>query len=114
MKEHWNIIIKGNVKKIDFLYYSELVALKMDLNGFIRNKNPGEVYMEIEGEAEKLKKLVAYFKKHPLVDYVDDVSVTEGMVKDFDSFRTFKTKVPSQERQGVMAKLKNFVLHLFS
>ncbi|MFO8086407.1 MAG: acylphosphatase [Bacteroidales bacterium] len=114
MKEHWNITIKGRVKEIDFLYYSELGALKAGLNGFIRNGNPGEVYMEVEGEAENIQKLRDYFNRQPLVDFVEDINASEGLVKDFSTFQIVKSKKKSKKPPGFMTKAKNFVLHLFS
>lgn len=96
MKEHLNIYIKGKVKDIDFIYYSEIKANEFSLNGFIQNGSKTDVYLELEGEKENLDQFIDYIKQGPLSRNTDDLTVEKGELKDFKRFYKKKEhlKVP--------------------
>ena len=60
---------------IGLRYYTQDLAQKLDLVGFVRNEKDGSVLIEAEGEEESLKELIAWSHKGPSYIEVTDVKV---------------------------------------
>lgn len=86
MKKHLNIKIFGKVQDVSFRYYTEEKANELVLAGFVRNEKDGTVYIEAEGEEEKLKDFLKWCRQGPRFAKVADVEVNEGETKGYTDF----------------------------
>ena len=106
MKKHINIHIAGQVKKMDFIFYSQLFIQKLDLNGFIQNGGETNVYVEVEGEDESLQKLIDFYKDGLLADLIDDIQVENGEMLDYNKFTVKRIKLPSNKKKGFFSRFR--------
>ena len=82
----YRITIKGKVQGVNYRTSAQAIALKLGLNGFVRNQHNGDVYMEAEGEEEALRKLVDWCIIGPARSEVSEVQAEPGVVKNFGGF----------------------------
>lgn len=61
------VILKvyGRVQGVGFRFYTQKKALELNLNGFVRNKPNGSVYIEAEGEANKINEFIDWCQQGP-------------------------------------------------
>ena len=86
MIKHLNIKVYGLVQGVFFRTIAREQANKLGITGFARNESDGSVYIEAEGEKEKLDEFVKWCKVGPTSAKVDKVEVTEGEIKNFSEF----------------------------
>ena len=84
--KHLNIKIYGQVQGVFFRVTAKEKAEKLRIKGFARNEEDGAVYIEAEGEKDKLDKFLEWCKNGPDKAQVEKLEVTEGPVKNFSSF----------------------------
>ncbi len=84
--KHLSIKISGKVQGVFFRASTKEIAEKLGVNGFVRNEKDGSVYMEAEGEDEKLKTFVEWCYHGPKHAQVDHVNMEEGSLKGFTKF----------------------------
>ena len=70
-----NLIISGNVQGVFYRASCQDVAVKYGLNGWVRNLPSGEVEVLVQGEKEKIEKLIEWCKKGPPNARVEEVKV---------------------------------------
>lgn len=58
MIERKRIIFTGRVQGVGFRYRAMFHARDLGLTGFVRNEWDGTVYMEVQGEEERIEKLL--------------------------------------------------------
>jgi acylphosphatase len=79
--------VSGRVHGVFFRAYVETRAGELNLSGYVRNVPNGKVEVRVEGERERLKKLVGYLKVGPPAARVEGVKISwgeyEGLLKDF-------------------------------
>ena len=80
------IKISGKVQGVFFRASTKDAAEQMGIKGFVRNENDGSVYIEAEGEDEKLKQFVAWCHQGPAHAHVVKVDLQEGVVQGFTKF----------------------------
>lgn len=87
MIRHINIRIHGRVHGVFFRANTQKKAISFNLKGFVRNEKDGSVYIEAEGEEEKLKKLLDWCYKGPIFAKVEKVEYSyKNNLKGFDGF----------------------------
>ena len=59
------IIVSGLVQGVFFRYTTRKVARNLGLTGYVKNMPDGTVYIEAEGEKDKLEQLLNFSKKGP-------------------------------------------------
>ena len=84
--QHINIRIAGRVHGVYYRVHTRDKALELGVKGFVRNENDGAVYVEAEGEPEKLAQLVAWCKQGPPRAEVRQVDVSPSEVRYFNDF----------------------------
>lgn len=90
MKKHLAINIYGLVQGVSFRYYVNQAARELPLFGFVRNEPDGSVYIEAEGEEEKLNDFLKWCHKGPDTARVKKVEFTFGDdLKKFDKFKVY-------------------------
>lgn len=85
MLKRLEIRIYGNVQGVFFRYLAFRRSQEMSINGFAQNEPDGSVYIEAEGEEEKLKEFLEWCKKGPKF-----ASVTKVDFNFFDNLKNFK------------------------
>lgn len=63
--EHYNIRVKGKVQGVFYRANTRTKAEELGLKGWVRNEPGGDVYIEAEGDKDKLDKLVAWCHNGP-------------------------------------------------
>ena len=86
MIKHFNIIVHGTVQGVWFRDSTLKEAQKHGIKGFVRNEPNGSVYMEAEGETDKLDILVKWCHSGSEKAVVASVDVSEGDLKHFNEF----------------------------
>lgn len=84
--KHFNIRVSGKVQGVFFRASAKEKAQGLNLKGFVRNDQDGSVYIEAEGEAEKLNLFMVWCGKGPASARVDHCQVNEAPLKDFKNF----------------------------
>jgi len=83
---HVNILVTGKVQRIGFRFTSMQTAVKLGVNGFVMNVDQDKVYIEAEGDENKVEEFINWCKKGPTWANVKQISVEKGVVKSFTSF----------------------------
>lgn len=86
MTAHLNIKVIGKVQGVWFRAATQEKAIALGLSGFVKNENDGSVYLEAEGEKEKLDELVKWCHIGPPKASVKKVEVKQGEMKNFKKF----------------------------
>jgi acylphosphatase len=55
-------VFSGKVQRVGFRYEIYILAERLNLTGWVRNKNYNEVELEIQGEEDKIFFLVSHMK----------------------------------------------------
>ena len=86
MKIARSIRISGKVQGVFFRASAKDKADELNLSGFVRNEPDGSVYIEAEGEQEKLDQFIAWCRKGPRMSRVDGCEVVEKDVSGSAGF----------------------------
>ncbi len=81
------VLIKGLVQGVFFRYSTSVEAKKIGVTGWVRNVPGGDVEAVIEGEREKVQRLVDWCHKGPPASRVDKVTIYwEEYREEFSDF----------------------------
>jgi acylphosphatase len=87
MKSKMHIIVKGLVQGVFFRQFTKEWAEELNIKGWVRNLETGEVEVVCEGEEEKLSKFVEKLKIGPPSAQVEKVEVEKKEYKgEFKGF----------------------------
>lgn len=81
-----NIVIKGKVQGVWFRVSTLEQAKRLELNGFVKNIKDGSVYVEAEGDSNKIEEFISWCKKGPENAVVEELIFSEQKSKDFTNF----------------------------
>lgn len=84
--KHFNIKIYGLVQGIFFRSNAKEQADKSGITGFAQNQPDGSVYIEVEGEEDKLEEFINWCHQGPSLAKVEKVTVSETPLKNFEGF----------------------------
>ncbi len=87
---HLKITVKGKVQGVHYRTSAQSIALKLGLNGFVKNQHNGDVYMEAEGREEDLHKLLDWCVSGSALSEVSEVQSEPGDLKNFGGFEIRK------------------------
>lgn len=83
-----SILVKGKVQGVFYRASTVTKAQQLGVKGFVRNEPDGSVYIEAEGNEEKLNELIAWCRVGPPRARVDEVLVeTYSTLGSFTDFR---------------------------
>lgn len=85
--KHFKLNVSGKVQGVFFRAATQEAAERLGINGFVRNEPDGSVYIEAEGEEEKLNQFVAWCRFGPPRARVEKLERTEGALQGFTSFQ---------------------------
>lgn len=82
-----HIFISGRVQGVFFRQFTQKKAQELGLVGWVKNLADGRVEAVIEGDKEKIDKLLTYLKQGPPLSKVENVKIDyqkhQGEFKDF-------------------------------
>ena len=82
-----HLLISGRVQGVSFRYYAQDIAQSLGVKGWIRNCWDGKVEIVVEGEEEKVKKLISWCYEGPGSAIVEKVDIEwEKYIGEFNSF----------------------------
>jgi acylphosphatase len=66
--EKKSVILKiyGKVQGVGFRYYTHKKAIELGLNGFVKNKPDGSVYVEVEGNEDMVQSFINWCEAGPM------------------------------------------------
>ncbi|MFH1760491.1 MAG: acylphosphatase [bacterium] len=73
--KRYHCIIKGRVQGVGFRYFSREQAVKLGLNGWVRNLYDGSVVLEVQGEENYVEEFLKRIKQGPGFGYVTDMDI---------------------------------------
>lgn len=73
--QYVQIIVEGKVQGVFFRKHTQQVAVKLGLNGFVRNSRDGSVYIEACGQEENIKQFIEWCNHGPERAEVSTVKV---------------------------------------
>ena len=85
-----HFLIQGRVQGVGFRWFVHREASELDLRGWVRNTEDGEVEVVASGEAEDLADLRASLRRGPRgsrVDRIIEHYLEESEARDLSSFR---------------------------
>lgn len=85
---HVNIKVYGRVQGVFFRTLAKDLADSLGITGSARNNLDGTVYIETEGEEEKLAEFVKWCHEGPPLAKIEKVEITKGRLKNFTIFST--------------------------
>lgn len=84
---HFKIKVQGRVQGVFFRVSTQREAARLGLTGFVRNEPDGTVYIEAEGEPDKLDRLLTWIKLGgPPQGEVSEYKCEESEVQNFTGF----------------------------
>lgn len=83
---HCRITVKGKVQGVYYRVAVQSQALKLGLNGLVRNEHNGDVYIEAEGKEEDVQKLLDWCIIGPAKAEVAEVQSADGPLKNHVGF----------------------------
>lgn len=86
MIKHLNIRVYGRVQGVFYRATALEIATNLGLKGFVRNERDESVYIEAEGEEEKLNEFIDWCHIGPMRAKVEKVLTEEGKIKNYSNF----------------------------
>jgi len=81
------MIVSGRVQMVFYRDFTRREAEKLEITGYVKNLEDGNVEIVAEGDNNNLDKFVAACKKGPLMAFVKNVEMKEEKAtNDFDGF----------------------------
>lgn len=84
--KHLDIHVTGKVQGVWFRASTQEQALHLGVDGFVRNEPDGSVYLEAEGDDDRLQALLDWLNEGPPMARVESVTSNAGNVKGFRGF----------------------------
>ena len=90
MKKHIDIFIEGKVQKADFNFYSQIGAVKHNINAIYKNGDTRHVDIEAEGEYTDIQNFIDYLQKGALGHHIELFKTESGKFKNIQGFTSLK------------------------
>ena len=88
--KHLAIRVKGKVQGVFYRAATKAIADALGICGFVRNEPGGDVYIEAESETHVLDKLVSWCRQGPPAAKVEEVTVVEGVLRNYTKFDIYR------------------------
>lgn len=85
-----HIIVSGDVQGVGFRQFIKYQANKLNIKGWIKNLDNGEVEGMFAGTPENLGKMIEFAKKGPSIALVENVKIEELPDQEFERFDIIK------------------------
>ena len=81
-----SITIMGHVQGVGFRYHALNKAKEIEINGFVRNQPDGTVYIEIEGDEDRLDQFIDWCRVGPRWANIDSIEVNTIECRNYSGF----------------------------
>lgn len=88
MKKACVIEVFGRVQGVGFRYYTVQKATELSINGFVKNKPDGSVYIEAEGEETQLSEFIDWCRLGPQWARVQEINHYDIPLMNYKGFNT--------------------------
>ncbi|PQD95673.1 acylphosphatase [Pradoshia eiseniae] len=85
--KQYHLIVSGLVQGVGFRYYTERIALSMQIKGWVRNLPDDTVEIVAQGTESALLAFIKEVKNSPGFSRVDDVKIHEQPPENFTAFK---------------------------
>ncbi len=89
-KKH--VRLSGRVQGVGFRHFTKQNAKRLNINGWVKNLQNGDVEAVFVGEEDNVNKMLEEMKKGPRSARVDDLSVDEDSNALEESFEGFEVR----------------------
>ena len=79
-------LVEGRVQGVGFRYSAAREAMRLRINGWVRNTDKGDVEVWAEGTEEKLELFFKWLKKGPQLSRVDSVKLDKCEPRGYEDF----------------------------
>ena len=86
MIRHYNIIVKGRVQRVNYRVSAQSKAMSLGLTGLVKNLHNGDVYIEVEGDEDKINQFIDWCYVGSPLSKVTEVISEEKEVKNMETF----------------------------
>lgn len=83
---HYNIIVKGRVQRVSYRVWAQSKAMSLGLTGYVRNLHNGDVYIEAEGDDDKVNQFIDWCYVGSPLSKVTEVISEEQPLKNMETF----------------------------
>jgi len=90
MKKALRIYIFGTVQGILFRNFIKDNADKLDVRGYVRNKDDGSVEVWLEGDCKNVDNIVELCKKGPEHAIINRLDIVEEKMQDMKEFKVIR------------------------
>ena len=87
MKKANRIYIFGTVQQVFFRNFVKENADKLDVKGYVRNKEDGSVEAWLEGDSEAVDAMIEVCKKGPEQSVINRLDIVEEKLQDMTEFK---------------------------
>lgn len=84
----YNIIVSGRVQGVGFRYFVQTLANRLNLKGWIKNLDNGDVQMELQTSEENLELIMEKLKKGNGFSKVSNMKI--DVLEELDKYNSFK------------------------
>lgn len=84
----YNILVKGRVQGVGFRYFVQLTAKQMDLCGWVKNLENGDVLIEVQNKNDFIEILLDKLKKGNSFSKIQ--SLEYEIIEDIPNEKNFK------------------------
>ena len=82
-----HLIVSGRVQGVFFRANIKRKADELNLKGYAKNLENGDVEVVVEGSEEKINELIEFIKNGPGISKVKDITLKETKQKNFENFK---------------------------
>jgi len=83
---HYNITVKGRVQRVSYRVWAQSKAMSLGLTGYVKNLHNGDVYIEAEGEDDKINQFIDWCYVGSPLSKVTEVISEEQALKNLETF----------------------------
>lgn len=84
----YNIIVSGRVQGVGFRYFVQALANRLNLKGWVKNLDNGDVQMELQTSEENLELIMEKLKKGNGFSKVSNMKI--DVLEELDKYNSFK------------------------
>lgn len=86
-----SVIVTGTVQGVGFRWAAREQAQSLGVTGWARNRADGSVEVEVEGDPDRVERMLAWLREGPPGSAVERVEVADAVPDGDDGFRIRQT-----------------------
>ena len=91
--KQYRIIASGRVQGVFFRHNTKKIAMNLNLVGWVRNLDKGDVEILVQGKEEDIKRFIRECKNNPGSSQVDNLNIEKQDIQErFTDFENLKSE----------------------